>query len=122
MKAIFYATSTGNTEEVANKIHEKLTEAPKVKKVSIKDFSCTLLCEVVRTNDEGRTVGLAYEDVLAQVLAEFPGAKTSLNCLRWYAGKIRSQYSGFQKYTLPQVRERKKVDHSGSALNKIEVQ
>ncbi|RXK04504.1 flavodoxin [Halarcobacter bivalviorum] len=24
MKAIFYATSTGNTEEVANKIHEKL--------------------------------------------------------------------------------------------------
>lgn len=26
MKAIFYATSTGNTEEVANKIHEKLED------------------------------------------------------------------------------------------------
>lgn len=40
-----------------------------------------------QADDEG--LGLPYKNILNIVLANFPKAKTSLACLRWYAGKMR---------------------------------
>ena len=33
--------------------------------------------------------GLLYSDILKRVLVEFPAAKTTVACLRWYANKLR---------------------------------
>lgn len=74
---------------------------------TIKELSCRLLCEVDHINEDGRTVGRPYLDILDDILKQRPGVNTSLNCLRWYAGKIRSQFSGYQQYTLPQIRARR---------------
>lgn len=83
-------------------------EEPKeVQQETIKELSCRLLCEVDHTNEDGRTVGRPYQDVLEDILKQRPEAKTSLNCLRWYAGKIRGSYDGYQQFTLPQIRARK---------------
>lgn len=86
---------------------EPKTEEPKpvVKQASIKELACTLLCETVDTID-GRSVGMSYSDVLARILEQRPNAKTSLNCLRWYAGKIRILADGYFNYKLPQMRHR----------------
>ena len=74
---------------------------------TIKELACRLLCEVDHVNEDGRTVGRPYLDILDDILKQRPGVNTSLNCLRWYAGKIRSQFSGYQQYTLPQIRARR---------------
>lgn len=74
---------------------------------TIKELSCRLLCEVDHVNEDGRTVGRPYLDILEDILKQRPGVNTSLNCLRWYAGKIRSQFNGYQQYTLPQIRARR---------------
>jgi len=74
---------------------------------TIKELSCRLLCEVDHVNEDGRTVGRPYLDILDDILKQRPGVNTSLNCLRWYAGKIRSQFNGYQQYTLPQIRARR---------------
>lgn len=76
---------------------------------TIKEISCELLCAVVGESEEGRTLGMPYNDILARIQLENPEAKTSLNCLRWYAGKIRVAADGYQKYTLPQIRLRSTV-------------
>ena len=91
-------------EATTNKINEALEKKPKAK--TIKQISCELLSKVVGTTEEGRTLGMPYSDILAQILSESPEAKTSLNCLRWYAGKIRIAADGYQMYTLPQIRLR----------------
>lgn len=87
-------------EEVVQEEKEKPAE-------SIKELACRLLCEVDHVNEDGRTVGRPYLDILEDILKLRPGVNTSLNCLRWYAGKIRSQFSGYQQYTLPQIRARR---------------
>ena len=74
---------------------------------TIKELSCRLLCEVDHVNEEGRTVGRPYLDILDDIIKQRPGVNTSLNCLRWYAGKIRSQFNGYQQYELPQIRARR---------------
>lgn len=82
------------------------TVEKKPKGKTIKEVSCELLSKVVGTTEEGRTLGMPYSDILARILSENPEAKTSLNCLRWYAGKIRIAADGYQMYTLPQIRLR----------------
>lgn len=74
------------------------------KPITIKTRACELLCKVVETNSEGRTVGLTYEDILTEILKT--GSKTTVNCLRWYSNKIRILADGYQQYVLPQVRPR----------------
>ena len=91
---------------------EKANEVAEVKETvepaeTIKELSCRLLCEVDHVNEEGRTVGRPYLDILDDIIKQRPGVNTSLNCLRWYAGKIRSQFNGYQQYELPQIRARR---------------
>lgn len=103
-------------EEMYNKLMEQADATPEGETVqeeeekpteTIKELSCRLLCEVDHINEDGRTVGRPYLDILDDILKQRPGVNTSLNCLRWYAGKIRSQFSGYQQYTLPQIRARR---------------
>lgn len=95
-------TPEGETvqEEVVQEEKEKPAE-------TIKELACRLLCEVDHINEDGRTVGRPYLDILEDIQKQRPGVNTSLNCLRWYAGKIRSQFNGYQQYTLPQIRARR---------------
>lgn len=103
-------------EEMYEKLMAQAEETPEGEVVqeevvepteTIKELSCRLLCEVDHVNEDGRTVGRPYLDILDDILAQRPGVNTSLNCLRWYAGKIRSQFSGYQNYELPQIRARR---------------
>lgn len=50
------------------------------------------------------TVGLSYKAVLRELLEEFPEAKTTLPCLRWYAVKLRNEEEGYEGHILPQKR------------------
>lgn len=84
----------------------KVKEDKKPKGKTIKQISCELLCEVVGKTEEGRTLGRPYAEILDIILRDNPEVKTSLNCLRWYAGKIRVAADGYQMYALPQVRLR----------------
>jgi len=86
-------------------------------KGAIKRKAVELLCEVVGQVDRktGKptestdfldvyTVGHPYKAVLALLLEEFPEAKTTLGCLRWYAVKLRNSEEGYEGHTLPQKR------------------
>ena len=85
---------------------------------TVKDYACALLCEVVAQQD-GRDVGMPYETVLEHIKVKFPDAKTSVNCLRWYAGKIRIEAHGYVGLKMPAIRQRtKKV--SAEAETKVE--
>lgn len=87
-----------------------VVKEPKVKKErgeTVKDYSCALLCEVV-DQQEGRDVGMPYETILEHVKVKFPEAKTSVNCLRWYAGKIRIEAHGYVGLKMPTIRQRAK--------------
>ncbi len=90
-----------------------VVKEPKVKKErgeTVKDYACALLCEVVAQQD-GRDVGMPYETVLEHIKVKFPDAKTSVNCLRWYAGKIRVEAHGYVGLKMPAIRQRtKKVE------------
>lgn len=87
-----------------------VVKEPKVKKErgeTVKDYACALLCEVVGQQD-GRDVGMPYETVLERIKVKFPDAKTSVNCLRWYAGKIRIEAHGYVGLKMPAIRQRTK--------------
>lgn len=66
----------------------KAPKVPKEKKISIRSVAEALLLKVV-SEEDGAAVGLSYEDVLAEVKAQFPAAKTTVGCLRWYAVRQR---------------------------------
>lgn len=89
---------------------------------TIRDAALALLCQVAYYEDKtkkpspdnrvdpsnklARSVGLPYQSIVNTLLAQFPGAKTSLACLRWYCVKVRVNEHGFTGYTLPQRRPR----------------
>ena len=55
------------------------------------------------------TMGLSYKAVLRELLKEFPEAKTTLPCLRWYAVKLRNEEEGYEGHTLPQKRPQERA-------------
>jgi hypothetical protein len=55
-----------------------------------------------------RSVGLPYLDIIDLIKDEFPGAKTSAACLRWYAVKARVEEFGYEGYRLVSRRPRAK--------------
>ena len=63
---------------------------------------------VGKGSKNARSVGLAYDDILALIGEEFPGCKTSAACLRWYSVKVRVEELGYEGYVLPQRRPRTK--------------
>jgi hypothetical protein len=44
----------------------------------------------VAHEEDGKPIGHPYDRVLAEVLAEFPEANTTVKCLRWYNTKLNS--------------------------------
>lgn len=50
-----------------------------------------LLLEVVEVDEDKRPWGHSYEYILTTLLAQFPGAKTTVACLRWYAVHMRER-------------------------------
>lgn len=93
-------------------VQDKLTKQRKMhiwsafKHETIRETSLELLCHEDFTNNDGRTVGLPYSDILNAVRELFPDCETSLECLRWYAVKVRANERNFVGYKLPQVRPR----------------
>ena len=83
--------ATGNVVPVPAKKAKKVKEAKPAgeKKVSIRSVAEALLLKVVSTDTDGRATGLSYDDVLAAVKEQFPTAKTTVGCLRWYAVRMR---------------------------------
>lgn len=53
---------------------------------------------------EGIREGLDNDEVLAKVMAEFPEAKTTLQSVNWYRGKMRQEGE-----TVPSARDLKKA-------------
>lgn len=79
-----------------------------------------LLQQVVGTNEDGRTYGHSYDEILAILAAEFPEGSTSAAALRWYVVHMWSDADdeGLPRPTMPQVRPRsnkKKKSHVSNA-------
>lgn len=65
---------------------EKAPKAP-----SVREVAEGFLLTVVGTDEDGRDIGLSYDQALAEVLKVFPNAKTTIACLRWYAVHMRDR-------------------------------
>jgi hypothetical protein len=63
---------------------------------------------VTKDNPNARSVGLPYDQVLKQIHEVFEGCKTTVDCLRWYASKIRKGEPGYEDMRTPQRRPRVK--------------
>ena len=70
------------------------------------------------TDEDGRSIGLKYKEVLEIIQQEFPEASTSVACLRWYVVHLRMDANdlGLPWPDLPQIRPRAK----GPAKEKAE--
>ena len=73
-----------NLAETFDENGNKIVAKAAAKKISIRSVAEALLTKVT---DAG--TGLSYDEVLAAVKAEFPAAKTTVGCLRWYAAHMR---------------------------------
>lgn len=98
-------------------------------KRTIKAASVDLLCHAAyyenrdeKSSDENRvdedhpkarSVGLAYDEIIARIQEEFPGCNTSVACLRWYSVKIRVEEHCYEGLKLPQRRPRTKPKTAG---------
>lgn len=74
----------------------------------IRHRSIELLQEVVTTNEDNRTVGYSYADILDILAVEFPEGSTSAACLRWYVVHLWSEADeeGLPRPKMPQLRPR----------------
>ena len=60
------------------------------------------------SSNNARSVGMAYDEVIRRIRAEFPDCQTTVACLRWYSVKIRVEEQGYEGLRLPQRRPRVK--------------
>lgn len=68
----------------------KKEKAPKKEKgPSIRSVAEGLLMQVSYSDMDKRPYGLSYEEVLAEIKKQFPNAKTTVACLRWYVVHMR---------------------------------
>lgn len=67
------------------------------------------------TDEDGRSIGLKYKEVLGIIQQEFPEASTSVACLRWYVVHLRMDANdlGLPWPDLPQIRPRAKGPAKG---------
>ena len=62
---------------------------------SIRTYCDELLLKVNSVDVKSkRPLGLPYSEILKRVHDRFPGAETSVNCLRWYATKLNNRHRG----------------------------
>lgn len=67
----------------------KAAKVAKEKKISIRSVAEALLLQTTGVDKDDRVVGLSYDDILTTVKTQFPDAKTTVGCLRWYAASMR---------------------------------
>ena len=96
------------------------------KKLTVTQYICDLLCEVVyyedktkppdpkknrvtNRNPNRRSVGLTYVDIVKQVKTKFPDAKVTTTSLRRIAHQIQTGEIGHDLMLLPQRRPRSKT-------------
>jgi len=48
-----------------------------------------LLMKTVRVDEDGRNIGMTYNEIVDAIRVMFPEAKTTTKCLRWYAAKMK---------------------------------
>jgi hypothetical protein len=100
------------------------TKIPKLTQ-TIKSRAIDLLCQITHYENkteksgdenyvnmdhpEARSVGIPYSEILQQIHDDFEGCKTTTECLRWYAVKIRVGEHGYEDLRMPQRRPRAKV-------------
>lgn len=124
--------TVGSVEDLKPKKEPKAKAEPKPKKPkaeksdepvrTIKQASLELMCVVdfyenktTGERDDGpnytnaRSVGLSYTEILRRLADEFPDAKTSVACLRWYAVKVRAGERYYEGYQLPQRRPQERA-------------
>lgn len=82
-------------EALALEQKEAARAAAAAKPIKIADVICETLLLINPESHKDRPEGYAYDVCLTMVLERvhkvMPEAKTSLNCLRWYANKMRSE-------------------------------
>lgn len=67
-----------------------VAKAPKAgKSITIRSVAEALLLQVITVGE--KQVGLSYDEVLTAIKAQFPTAKTTAGCLRWYAVRMRER-------------------------------
>lgn len=83
----------------------------------IRARSIELLQQVVRVNEDNRTVGYPYDEILNLLAVEFPESSTSAACLRWYVVHLWSEADeeGLERPKMPQFRPRSKSKSKKSA-------
>ena len=74
-------------KKVTVKVKKKSKKSEKKKSSTIQAYAEDLILQVAEHKD-GQKMGFSYKHILEEILEEFPGAKTSLNCLRWYAAQL----------------------------------
>lgn len=85
------ASATPKADGKAEPKKGKPAKEKKEKGPVIRHVAEALLLEVVERDEEKRPYGHSYETVLAKIKEQFPGAKTSIACLRWYAVHMRER-------------------------------
>lgn len=71
------------------KAPKKEAKPKKEKGPSIRSVAEEILMRVAYHDLDKRPFGLPYEEVLAEIKKEFPNAKTTVACLRWYVVHMR---------------------------------
>ncbi len=71
---------------------------------TVKESAIFWLCHVA-AEDNGKTVGLTYNEVLERVLTEHPSANTTRHSIAFYASHIKRGIKGYEG-VLPQIRPR----------------
>lgn len=82
---------------------ERIVSLQKPARGAIKRLAISLLCEKW-ADDAGDAYGLAYLTIVGKIREAFPTAKTTVNCLRWYATRIGRGAKGFDG-VLPDYRQ-----------------
>lgn len=111
------------TEEATEEVSADDTE-PQKSSTTIRQLAIDLLCKVAYYEDRNeksgpdnvvdedhanaRSVGIPYNQVLDAIREQFSVCSTSVECLRWYAVKIRGEEAGYEGLRLCQRRPRVK--------------
>ena len=73
-------------------------DAPKSTKTSKSGTIQAMAEEMILRSKNGTNEGIfSYDEILVQVLIQFPNAKTTYNCLRWYSSNLKKRGFGVPK-------------------------
>lgn len=85
------AAEADKAAEAAVNTSKKPKAEKKPKGPTIRSVAEALLVEVVGHDVDGRPLSHSYEVILEKIREQFPNAKTTVACLRWYAVHMRAE-------------------------------